>query len=309
MSLSEQIKLEGKRLGFDRIGIASVEPLKKEAAHLREWLDRGFQGTMGYMARNVEKREDITQVLPGAKSVIVGTVNYFTPIAHPADPGVAKISRYAWANDYHDVIPPKLEALLAFIRELNPSVQGKFYVDTGPVMEKAWAAKAGVGWLGKHTNILAEQTGSWFFLAVLIVDIELDADEPALDHCGTCTACIDACPTHAIVEPYVLDATRCISYLTIELKAMNPIPIEFQKDMDRWVFGCDVCQDVCPWNSFQRPTIEAAFVPREGMLNMTFDELAALSEEEFQLRFAGTPVTRTKHEGIKRNALFTRGTS
>lgn len=309
MSLSEQIKIEGRRLGFDRIGIASVGPLHNEAAHLREWLGRGFQGTMGYMARNVEKREDITHVLPGAKSVIVGTVNYFTPITHSSNPGVAKISRYAWGNDYHDVIPPKLEALLAFIQQHNPSVQGKFYVDTGPVMEKAWAAKAGVGWLGKHTNILAEQTGSWFFLAVLIVDIELDADEPAIDHCGTCTACIDACPTKAIVEPYVLDATRCISYLTIELKAKNPIPVEFQNDIDRWVFGCDVCQDVCPWNSFQQPTTEPAFVPREGVLRASFDELMHLTDAEFHKRFEGTPVTRTKREGIKRNALFAGGTS
>ena len=174
------------------------------------------------MARNLEKREDITAILPGAKSVIVGTVNYFTPELHSTDPATAKISRYAWGTDYHDVIPPKLKALLAFIQQEIPTATGKYYVDTGPVMEKAWAAKAGVGWLGKHTNILAEQTGSWFFLAVLIVDVELDADPPSLDHCGTCTACLDACPTDAFSDARVLDATKCISYLTIELRSDIP---------------------------------------------------------------------------------------
>lgn len=302
MSLSSEIKAEALRVGFDTVGIASVHRLDDEAAKLREWLARGYHASMGYMARNVEKREDITRVFPGARSVIVGTVNYYTPFAPSTDPATAKISRYAWGDDYHDVIPPKLDALLAFVQARVPGATGKYYVDTGPVLEKAWAVHAGIGWLGKHTNVIAPAKGSWFFLAVLIVDVDLEPDAPVQDHCGTCTACIDACPTQAIVEPYVLDASRCISYLTIELKAKHEIPADLATRLDGWVFGCDVCQDVCPWNSFQQPTQDARFLPRPGAIGASFEELTHLTQEAFDARFEGSPVMRTGREGLRRNA-------
>ena len=301
-NLTSIVKQEATRLGFDTVGIADVEVLEKEGALLKEWLTRGYQGEMAYMARNIEKRIDVREIMPDAKSVIVGAVNYYTPFQHSDEAGTGKISRYAWGTDYHEIIPPKLQALLEFIQAKHPGAEGRYYVDTGPVLEKAWAVRAGIGWMGKHTNVLSRERGSWFFLGVLIVNVALEHDAPIEDFCGSCTACIDACPTQAITEPYVLDASRCISYLTIELKPDEQIPAEHAKHLDNWIFGCDVCQDVCPWNSFLSPTSEEQFAPRENNISPKLEDILSMTQEEFSRRFRKSPIKRTKLAGLTRNA-------
>ncbi|HXG37468.1 MAG TPA: tRNA epoxyqueuosine(34) reductase QueG [Bacteroidota bacterium] len=299
-SLSRKIKSKALELGFAKVGIARAEELTEEGKRLREWLHRGYHATMDWMANNVEKRVDPRTILPNAQSVVCVAMNYYTEGQHSDDPAVGKISRYAWGDDYHLVVTERVRQLSDYIRELEPSANAKVYVDTGPVMDKAWAVRAGIGWLGKHTNVITKEYGSWVFLGEVILDVELEYDQPIADFCGSCTACIEACPTGAIVEPYVLDSNRCISYLTIEHR--EPFPPELASNLQNWVYGCDICQDVCPWNRFQQPTTEAAFQPRAHTIAPRLTELAEMSETEFRERFRKSAVKRTKHQGLVRNA-------
>lgn len=298
--LTEAIKEKALALGFSKVGIASVGDLSGETANLSEWLARKYHGTMDWMERGFEKRNDPRAVVPNARSVIAVAMNYYADVVHSNDPDVGKISRYAWGDDYHDVMKDRLEKLYRFITEEAAGSSGRYYVDTGPVMDKVWAARAGLGWQGKHTNLITKEFGSWVFLGEIITDLELESDAPMTDFCGTCTACIEACPTKAIVEPYKLDATKCISYLTIEHH--GEIPNEINPQLDNWVYGCDICQDVCPWNSFQQETDEPAFRPREANMAPPLEQLAQLSQEDFSERFRRSPVKRTKREGLIRNA-------
>jgi epoxyqueuosine reductase len=299
-SLTDRIRSRAIELGFCKVGITRAVALEEEGRQLREWLSRGYHGTMDWMARNVYRRVDPRQVLPNAQSVVVVAMNYYTEARHSEDPDTGKISRYAWGDDYHEVMLPRLEKLLHSIRQEVPTAQGKLYVDTGPVMDKVWAARAGIGWEGKHTNVISREFGSWIFLGEVILDIGLEYDEPATDYCGTCTRCIDACPTHAIVEPYVLDSNLCISYLTIEHK--GEIPDTLSSRFENWIYGCDICQDVCPWNKkFAQPSFETAFDPRQGNLSPKLNELADMTGEEFRRQFRQSPMKRTKHTGLMRN--------
>ncbi|HYQ85834.1 MAG TPA: tRNA epoxyqueuosine(34) reductase QueG [Bacteroidota bacterium] len=300
-ALTKEIKDRALELGFSRVGIARAERLEADSARLSDWLENGYHGTMRWMAQNFEKRVDPGCVVPGARSVVAVAMNYHTPNPHSDDPETGKVSRYAWGDDYHGVLESRLKQLLAFVQGRDPHAAGKIYVDTGPVMEKLWAQRAGIGWEGKHTNVITEEYGSWVFLGEMILDIELDYDEPAVDRCGTCTLCIEACPTQAIVEPYVLDSNRCISYLTIEHR--GPIAPELGEQFDRWVYGCDICQDVCPWNTkFSKPTDLQEFAPRGQNIAPRLTDLASLSKEEFTARYRKSAMKRAKREGITRNA-------
>ncbi len=303
MKLSaETIKRQARNLGFDKVGIAPATALTEEGAKLREWLARGFHGQMAYMARAPEQRGDPRLLLPSAKSVVCVALNYYRPEQHSDDPDVGRISRYAWGDDYHDVLRDKLKALLEWVRERDPGVEGKVCVDTSPMMDKAWAARAGLGWIGKHTNLITKELGSWVFLGELLLSVELDCDdliEP--DHCGKCTACIDACPTEAIIAPYQLDATRCISYGTIELRS-EELPEPIKSNLKNWVFGCDICQDVCPWSRFSKQSGEERFAPREGIVEPKLQELIEMSQEEFSTRFRKSAIKRAKLSGLRRNA-------
>jgi len=298
--ITERIKTLALDIGFTSVGIARAENLSDESVHLTEWLNRGFHGTMGWMERNAEKRHDPRKVLPGARSLVCVALNYYADVRHTDDPARGKISRYAWGDDYHEIVSSKLEELSRGITALAPQSHTKAYVDTGPVMEKAWAARAGIGWQGKHTNLITKEYGSWVFLGEVITDLVLRPDEPMADFCGTCTACIEACPTDAIIEPYVVDSNKCISYLTIEHK--GEISPEFHPHLEQWVYGCDICQDVCPWNSFQRPTDVTGFEPRDHAVAPPLDDLISLTQEEFAGRFRKSPIKRTKREGLARNA-------
>jgi len=300
---SEDIKQKARELGFQKIGIVPATALTEEGANLREWLARGFHGAMGYMARDPEQRSDPRLLMPSAKSVVSVAINYFNPEQQVDDPRAGKISRYAWGDDYHDVLRDKLRALLEWIRERAPDVESRICVDTAPMMDKAWAVRAGLGWIGKHTNLITKEYGSWVFLGQLLLSAELDYDSQIeSDHCGKCTACIDACPTAAIVAPYQLDATRCISYGTIELREPE-LPEPIRSNLDGWVFGCDICQDVCPWSRFSKQTEEARFAPREGIIAPKLQELTEMSQEEFSTRFRKSAIKRTKLTGLWRNAL------
>jgi len=289
-ALTEYIKEQARNLGFSRIGIARADLLTDEGANLREWLSRGYHGTMVWMQKDPEKRADVRRIVPGAKSVISVAMNYFVPNGHSNADGVGKISRYAWGDDYHVIMTPRIQSLVDCIKSEEPDVHTAAYVDTGPVMDKAWAVRAGVGWLGKHTNVITKEYGSWVFLGEIIADLDLEYDEPIADFCGSCNACIDACPTDAIIEPYVLDSTKCISYLTIENR--GDISQLLKPKLSGWVYGCDICQDVCPWNRFQRPTAEIAFRPREENIDPDLHSLSTISEEEFSQRFRRSPVKR-----------------
>ncbi len=298
-TLTARLKQEAHRIGCIGIGIAPAASLTPEGDRLREWLDRGYHASMGWMARRAAERIDPMRVVPSVRSVVIVAVNYFTPFRHSESTDTAKVSRYAWGDDYHDIVLRKVEQLAEFIRREVPGAVTRAYVDTGPVMEKAWAARSGIGWVGKHTNVITRQAGSWVFLGSLLTTASLDPDEPAVDHCGTCRACLDACPTKAFPEPYVLDASRCISYLTIEHRTAIPEP---QSDeLGGWVYGCDICQDVCPWNRFEQPTDEDGFLPRPGLVAPLLKDLAEMTEEEFSERFKGSPITRPKHAGFMRN--------
>ena len=295
-----QIKAEAKRLGFLSCGISQAGFLEEEAPRLENWLNQQMHGEMHYMANHFDKRLDPTKLVEGSKSVISLLLNYY-PQEHQLDTSY-KLSKYAYGTDYHFVIKEKLKELLEFIKSEIGEVEGRAFVDSAPVLDKAWAAKSGLGWIGKHSNLLTQKTGSFYFIAELIVDLELEYDSPTTDHCGTCTACIDACPTEAIIQPYVVDGSKCISYLTIELK--DNLPLEFKGKMDDWMFGCDVCQDVCPWNRFSKPHSEPLFSPNSELLSMNKNDWEELTEETFKKVFQKSAVKRTKYSGLTRNIRF-----
>jgi|TARA_R110002020_G_scaffold3514_2_gene15646 epoxyqueuosine reductase len=297
---TQLIKAEAKRLGFLSCGISKAEFLEEEAPRLENWLKKNMHGEMGYMENHFDKRLDPTKLVEGSKSVISLLLNYFPGECQKEN--TYKLSKYAYGQDYHHVIKSKLKELQNFISEEVGEVSGRAFVDSAPVLDKAWAAKSGLGWIGKHSNLLTQQVGSFYFIAELIVDLELEYDHRVTDHCGTCTACIDACPTQAIVEPYVVDGSKCISYLTIELK--NEIPSEFQGKMDDWMFGCDVCQDVCPWNRFSKSHREPLFNPNPDLLSMTKKDWEEITEDVFKKVFQKSAVKRTKFSGLKRNIEF-----
>ncbi len=294
------IKNEAKRLGFMSCGISKAEFLEAEAPRLEEWLSKNRHGEMQYMENYFDKRLDPTKLVEGSKSVVSLLLNYYPSETQTEES--YKISKYAYGTDYHFVIKDKLKTLLHSIQEEIGDVHGRAFVDSAPVLDKAWAAKSGLGWIGKHSNLLSKQAGSFYFIAELIIDLELDYDTPVTDHCGTCTACIDACPTQAIIEPYKVDGSKCISYLTIELK--NEIPNGFSSQMDDWMFGCDVCQDVCPWNRFSKPHNEPLFNPHPELLTKSKSEWQELTKEVFAEIFKKSAVKRTKFTGLKRNINF-----
>jgi epoxyqueuosine reductase len=295
---SQLIKDTANKLGFLSCGIAQAGFLAEEAPRLTKWLSEKKHGEMAYMENHFDMRLDPSKLVDGAKSVISLSYNYFTD-QNQINADAPKISKYAFGEDYHFVIKEKLKTFLQILKENIGDFNGRVFVDSAPVMEKAWAQKSGIGWVGKNANLITQKQGSFFFLAEIILDIPLCYDAPATDHCGTCTKCIDACPTQAIIEPYVVDGSRCISYFTIELK--NEFPKEMKGKFDNWMFGCDVCQDVCPWNRFSNPNQESKFNASERMLNMKASEWKELTEETFQLIFKNSAVKRTKYEGLKRN--------
>ncbi len=299
-SLKEFIRKRAGELGIDMVGFARVTVPGEEAGRLARWMDDGRHGTMAWMERNQDRRADPTLVLPGVRTIVSAALNYATPHRHSGDPGTGKVSRYAWGDDYHDVLGGRLKALLAAVRERDPSVAGKYYVDTGPVMEKVWAQRAGLGWQGKHTNLISQELGSWIFLGELLLTADIEPDAPETDHCGQCTLCIEACPTGAITEPYLLDARLCISYLTIEQR--DPIPADLAARLDGWVYGCDVCQDVCPWNERAVDCADGAFAPREGNVDRDLRALIDISEEDFRTAFRKSPIRRAGRAGMARTA-------
>jgi epoxyqueuosine reductase len=289
--------------GFDLIGFAEAKDLNIETNRLTEWLNKGYHAGMGYMTRNLDKRKDVINILPAAKSVISLGMNYYSCGKHSGDSTKGKISRYAWGKDYHLIIWDILEKIINRLQEKEPSFEAISYVDTGPVMDKAWALRSGLGWQGKHTNIINKEIGSWFFIANLITNWEFEYSNPIEDFCGSCTACIDACPTNAIVEEYVVDSNRCISYLTIENK--TDIPEEFHGKFENWLFGCDICQDVCPWNvKFSKNSFVNEFNPRDGNQEIELNEVLGFTQKDFDKKFTDTPIKRAKLKGLKRNAEF-----
>jgi len=302
MKLTNQIVIQkAKAIGFDLVGFAKAEILEKESENLQQWLDKNYQAGMDYMSKNFDKRKDVRKIIPEAKSIISLGLNYYTPEKYSNQKNKGKVSRYAWGKDYHLIIWSMLNELEEELKKVDPNFESISYVDTGPVMDKAWAVRAGLGWLGKHTNVINREIGSWFFIANIITNYEFDYSDKIPDFCGTCTACIDACPTNAIVQQYVIDANKCISYLTIENK--NEISEEFKGKFDNWLFGCDICQDVCPWNQkFPIETLLEDFQPQNKELNL--NEVLELNEEEFKDKFKTSPVKRAKLNGLKRNAIF-----
>ncbi|MDG1271969.1 MAG: tRNA epoxyqueuosine(34) reductase QueG [Flavobacteriaceae bacterium] len=299
---TQLLKEEAQRLGFLSCGISKAVFLEAEAPRLEQWLRDDRHGKMGYMANHFDKRLDPTLLVPDAKSVISLLFNYF-PEAEQQDPEAPKFAKYAYGTDYHFVLKDKLKQLFQYLEEEIGTINGRVFVDSAPVMEKAWAAKSGLGWVGKNTNLIAKSTGSFFFITEIICDLEFDYDGPATDHCGSCTACIDACPTEALT-PYQIDASKCISYLTIELK--DEIPSEFQGKMDNWAFGCDVCQTVCPWNRFSQVHQEPAFQPKEELLTYTAKDWEEITRETFDVIFKKSPVKRTGFDRLKQTFRFLR---
>lgn len=294
------IKAEAKRLGFLSCGISPAGFLETEAPRLETWLKKNAHGTMSYMENHFDKRLDPTKLVEGSKSVVSLLLNYY-PSEIQKD-NTYKLSKYAYGTDYHFVIKDKLKALLHCIQNEIGDVGGRAFVDSAPVLDKAWAAKSGLGWIGKHSNLLTQQVGSFYFIAELIIDLELEYDSVTTDHCGTCTKCIDACPTQAITEPYVVDGSKCISYFTIELK--ENIPTEFKGQFNDWMFGCDICQDVCPWNRFSKAHSEPLFNPHPELLDMTKQDWEEITEDTFRKVFQKSAVKRTKFSGLKRNIDF-----
>lgn len=297
------IKSTAKRLGFDFCGVAKAGFLEEEAPKLEEWLNRNYNGEMGYLANHFDKRLDPTKLVEGAKTVVSLIYNYYPEQKLPETSNSIKLAKYAYGEDYHFVIRDKLNEFLEILRDEIGEIDGRGFVDSAPVMERQWAQKAGLGWLGKNSLLLNREIGSFFFLAELIIDLEVIPDTPlAKDYCGTCTACIDACPTDAIVDNGVIDGSRCISYLTIELK--DAIPIEFKSQMENWAFGCDICQDVCPWNRFSKPHQEPKFQPHPELAEFTNRDWQEITEETFRKVFKKSAVKRTKLAGLKRNVDF-----
>jgi epoxyqueuosine reductase len=297
------IKDEARRLGFMGCGISKATYLEGEARNLEAWLKRDYHGQMSWMENHFDKRVDPRKLVDGAKSVISVLLNYFPQNEQRKD--APQISKYAYGEDYHSVIKEKLKALMHFIQTEIGEVHGRAFVDSAPVLDRAWAQRSGLGWLGKHSLLLTKNAGSFYFIGELIVDLELHPDHETTDHCGTCTRCIDACPTEAIVQPYVVDGSKCISYLTIELK--DAIPNDFKGKMHNWMFGCDICQDVCPWNRFSQPNNEIAFTPDERILNFSKREWIEITEDLFKEIFKNSAVKRTKYKGFKRNLDFLTG--
>lgn len=303
--LTQLIKQKSADEGFQFCGVAKAEFLEEEAPRLEKWLNQNMHGEMAYMANHFDKRLDPRKLVDGAKSVISLLYNY-SPEKDLNEGKEVKIAKYAFGKDYHYIIKPKLKTILQSITEQVGEVSARVFVDSAPVHERAWAAKTGLGWVGKNSLLLNKSIGSFFFLAEIIVDIELDYDGPVKDYCGTCTACMDACPTDAIPDPYVVDGSKCISYLTIELK--NEIPSSFAGQMEGWAFGCDICQDVCPWNRFSQPHEEANFTPHENLGDMKPSDWDEMTEELFREIFKGSAVKRTKYSGLKRNIDFLKRT-
>ena len=327
MSITAVIKQEARALGFDAVGITHISgehtgsaatdqesslPLNSETEvpqrlfnRLTEWLRRGYHGTMAWIERAPGKRADPCQVLPGCRSIISLGINYLTDHRANEQPGYGRVARYAWGEDYHKLFNSRLKQLEQLIHRIAPDAHTRSYSDTGPIMEKAWAEQAGLGWIGKHSNLVSAEYGSWLLLGEILTTLELEADEPAIDLCGSCTLCIQACPTGAITEPYVVDATRCISYLTIELRGdETTISPELQGSMGNKIFGCDDCLDVCPFNLRAEPTQEHAFQPSSWSLSPNFNELAKLDEQTFATVFQQSPIRRAKHQGLLRNVTI-----
>jgi epoxyqueuosine reductase len=295
------VKSTALELGFSFCGISKAEFLEDEAKGLESWLNKGYQGSMSYMNNYFDKRLDPRLLVPGAKSVVSLLYNYY-PSADLATDDAFKISKYAYGEDYHLVIKDKLKELVARLTEIIGHIEGRVFVDSAPVMERAWAKRSGIGWIGKNSLLINKQQGSFFFIAELIIDLELVSDGPIRDYCGTCTACMDACPTDAIPEPFVVDANRCISYLTIELK--EEIPAHLEGKMGNWIFGCDICQDVCPWNRFSKPHSQERFIPDQTLASFSKADWKDLSEEVFGKLFGRSPLKRTRFAGLKRNIRF-----
>jgi epoxyqueuosine reductase len=302
LSLTEKIKQKAIEIGFDKIGFVPANTLLHEGENLLKWLEKGYQGEMKWLEREPEKRSNPKLIFPEAKSVIVVALNYYTPHEHENSSDKGKVSRYAWGDDYHDVVSEKLRELLNFITSENPSATGKICCDIQPIMDKVWAVRAGIGWLGKHSNVINKEFGSWFFIGEILLNLELEYTEfIEFDHCGSCTACLDACPTKAIVSPYIVDSNACISYATIELRS-EEIPLEIAENLNGWLYGCDICQDVCPWNRFEKPTSEIRFEPRTGNVSADLQEILSLSQEAYSERFRRSAMKRTKLKGLQRNA-------
>jgi epoxyqueuosine reductase len=288
VSLAHEIKERALFEGFKKVGITGASSLE--------------DGKMSWMARDVDKRIDPREIFPQARSVVVVALNYYTPHEHQQNPATGKVSRYAWGDDYHDVMKSKLRSLLSWIREREPQAEGKICVDIQPTMDKAWAVRAGLGWIGKHSNLITPEHGSWMFIGELLLNLDLDEDSDVIeDHCGTCTLCIDACPTAAITEPYVVDSNKCISYATIELRGPE-LPHQLEDKLSGWLYGCDICQDVCPWNRFETSSDEMGFAPRDGNVNAELTDILELTPESYAARFRGSAMKRAKLSGLQRNA-------
>jgi epoxyqueuosine reductase len=304
-SLKQKIYDLAKKIGFLDLRIAEAQPLKSEFKYFLKWLDLGYHADMSWMERNPWKRENINHLLPGAKSVIVTAHSYFTGDEYPDEnemKGSGKISRYAWGDDYHDVILKKQKKLEALLYEYDAKQESKNYVDTGPILERQWAVKSGIGWQGKNGMIIRRDAGSYFFLGIIISTIELEPDKPIKSYCGKCTKCIDACPTGAIIKSKVVDSSRCLSYWTIEYRG-DELPDEIKKKLNGWAFGCDICQEVCPWNKFAKLTQEEKFKPRFGKMTVNTDEIMNMSDEKFRDRFCKSAVTRAKLKGLQKNFI------
>jgi epoxyqueuosine reductase len=312
--ISTRIKERALQLGFSKAGIALPERLSTELNHLQEWLAQGFNGEMKWMERDPAQRVDPRLFWPPTRSVIVVTLNYYTPHEHDVSTSrgsgwvneisqaTGKVSRYAWGDDYHDIVGDKLRELLAWIKDQWPEAEGKACVDIQPLMDKAWAARAGLGWIGKHANLITNEFGSWVFIGELLLNLDLEPDEVEVaDQCGSCTLCLDACPTNALLEPYVLDANLCISHATIESRAPE-MREEVAEHLEGWLYGCDICQDVCPWNQMTPSTSEGQFAPRQGNVNASLSEILKLTPEDYAARFRGSAMKRAKLGGLQRNA-------
>jgi epoxyqueuosine reductase len=299
---AQLIKQKAKQMGFTAVGISKAEFLASEAPKLEQWLNNNHHGEMAYMANHFDKRLDPTLLVEGAKSVVSLLYNYYTPVKQQ-DATAPKISKYAYGQDYHEIIRDKLNALLLELKTEIGEINGRAFVDSAPVLERAWAAKSGLGWIGKNGNLINKGSGSFYFISELIIDLELEPDAAMnTNHCGTCTACLDTCPTQAIIKPGVVDGSKCISYFTIELK--EAIPAHMQGKFDNWMFGCDVCQDVCPWNRFAKPHNEPNFVPSKELMGFSKQDWIELTEDTFKKVFKKSPVKRTKYNGLKRNIDF-----
>ncbi len=303
--LTRLIKQQAHEAGFEKVGIVPALPLDIERDRLNEWLERGLNGRMAWMERDPEMRTDPRKLFPAARSVVVVAKNYYTPSQHlpdAADSRTGKVSRYAWGDDYHEVVGEKLRSLLSWIKEEMPEAAGKVCVDIQPMMDKAWGVRAGLGWIGKHTNLITPDYGSWVFIGELLLNLDLEYDDERMpDHCGECTLCIEACPTGAITQPYVVDSNKCISYATIELRD-ETIPTEIASNLNGWLYGCDICQDVCPWNRFEQVTDEVRLQPRAGNDNAPLDEVLELTPETYADRFRRSAMKRAKLSGLQRNA-------